>query len=160
MFPDFWPNIWTSSDVSTSNLVNMEQHEKAIGTANWPNFPVLCTHSYSWPLYSFINGIVGVGFGSINDIIIQPAMPKELGAFEFNSSLVDVVRDDDDNYLIKYKPKRFVGDIFKVILDLSVVEDDITNAKEWIFEKKISVNKQKTSIQLYFDHLTNIIKLL
>ena len=129
----------------------MQLHSKAIGTANWPNFPTLCTHSYSWPLYSFANGIIGVTSTKINNIIIKPSVPLEIGSFTFNSSFIDIKRDENNNYFIKYKPKTFIGNTLHIIFDLSVIKNDIINSHKWIFEKNVTINKNISFVQFIFD---------
>ena len=153
-FPDFWPNIWSSSDVSTSGLVNIKQNGKAIGTSNWSQFPISCTHSYSWPLYSFANGIIGVTSTKMNNLIIQPALPKEIGGFSFHSDLIKVIRDDANNYDIKYKPKQFIGNAFELILDLSVVEKDIQHANKYKFVARVDNNHLGDSVHAYYSDAT------
>eukprot|EP01084_Bolivina_argentea_P289746 497602_1 len=151
-FPLFWPNIWSSADVTISNLVNTTRYPKAVGTSNGPNFPILCTHSYSYPLYSFASGIMGVTSTKLNNIIIKPAIPKEVGSYIFNSTLIDINRDNSHNYFIVYKPKQYNIDstVFEVILDLRVVENDIENRNKWIFTKQLHINKHQTTIYVDF----------
>lgn len=140
IFPQFWPNIWSSSDVVSSKLVkNIKQ--SAIGTSNWPNFPVFCTHAHSWPLYSFINGILGVSFES-NKLKIKPFAGFK--QFNFETKLIKVSLDKDGNFDGYYAPNRFIGETFSIVLDLSEYKH---YQKQDIFVMKVKVDAYTESVQ-------------
>ena len=141
-YPKFWPNIWTSSDVTSSILV---EKTEAVGTSNWPNFPTLCTHAHSWPLYSLATGLVGVTFGA-QSIIIQPGLPQSddgdgFGEWEFVSKMIEVRRERNGDYYGVYRPVGYAGNIMEVVLDLRVERDIVfeEHGDEWVFKKMVEL---------------------
>eukprot|EP01084_Bolivina_argentea_P097331 174977_1 len=153
IYPMFWPNIWSSADYSNSILVSNIK-ASAVGTSGWPNFPILCTHAHSWPLYSFVNGLIGVMFDDKDSMAIKPSF-KIGEEFSFETNLLGVYHEQNLNYYGYYKPVKFIGKLFKVVLDLNNAMDINDNDKnKWLFEAKIDVQYIQAvgEIQWFFDY--------
>eukprot|EP01084_Bolivina_argentea_P194795 334310_1 len=144
MYSDFWPGVWSSSDSWSSYLVS-SWAANAVGTSLWANYPVFCLHSHAWPLFSFVNGIIGVKFEK-NKLIIQPSLHVDFGSFEFKTKLITVKRDEKGNYVGLYQPKQFIGDRFFIEFKLDKLKS---------YSKSIQItSKQVKSIhwQFYVDN--------
>eukprot|EP01084_Bolivina_argentea_P194796 334311_1 len=128
LYPTFWPNIWSSGDSVASYLVS---NASAVGTSDWPNYPVFCLHSHAWPLYSFVNGILGITFHG-NELVIKPSLNHDFGAFEFKTKLISLKRDDKNNYYGIYCPKQFIKREFVISLDLRLLDSKLDKYTESI----------------------------
>lgn len=102
--PKIWPGIWTSADEVLSN------NHPGLWTVN---FPALCMHRHSWPLFS-LQYLVGFEF-THDGLIIRPSLPSKIGRFHYRTHLCSLEWDGIDKWWGHYSPS--VAASYKITFD-------------------------------------------
>lgn len=113
--------IWTSSDsVNPDGL-----------PSDWTNdFPALCMHRHAWPLYTF-RQMAGLQF-TAEGLVVRPALPPELGTYEWSSSLASIRWDGDRTWTGHYAPSA--AGSWKVVVDMrhTVFKGTVLAVSVWL----------------------------
>ena len=83
--------------------------------------PALCTHSHAWPLVSFPY-LAGLRF-TPTGLDIVPALPRELGAYSYESPLVSIAFDGDRRFTGHWAAAAPAGEELILRYDLAAVAD-------------------------------------